>query len=52
VPINFDVPRIYLGSGQDYASDYIGKGHDPVTAIKMTAEHDSFTNDLVDVVEV
>ena len=52
VPINYDLPRIFMGSGQDYASDYMNKGHDPATAIKMTAEHDSFTNDLVDEVEV
>jgi hypothetical protein len=52
LPINHKLPRIFMGSGQDYACDYMKKGHDPVTAIKMTSEHDSFTNDLVHEVEV
>jgi hypothetical protein len=43
---------IFMGSGQDYAADYMLKGHDAVTAIKMTAEHDPFTNTLVNQVEV
>jgi hypothetical protein len=43
---------IFMGSGQDYALDYMLKGHDAVTAIKMTAEHDRFTNNLVNEVEV
>jgi hypothetical protein len=52
LPINPDLPNIFLGSGQDYAIDFMSEGHDPVTAIKMTAEHDIWTNNIVHAVEV
>jgi hypothetical protein len=39
--------NIFMGSGREYAHDFMIEGHDPTTAIKMTAVLDPFTNDLV-----